>query len=102
MNKEYDFIVGFTIFKPTGFKTMYRHFDNLETAKMFASNVNLKNNSKIYVDLDFYNNYKGHTKEQIENVINNSVCDYDCLVEDLNIMMYPEEFEKIKNESEEE
>lgn len=99
MDKRYDFIVGFTIFKPTGFKTMYRHFNNLETAKLFASNKALKDCSKIYVDLDFYN--KSFTREQIENVINNSVCDYDCLVEDLNIMMYPEEFERMKNESEE-
>ena len=48
--KDYDFIVGFTLFTPKGFKTMYRHFDKLETAKMFASNVNIKNNCKIYVD----------------------------------------------------
>ena len=50
--KDYDFIVGFTLFTRKGFKTMYRHFDKLETAKMFASNVNIKNNCKIYVDLD--------------------------------------------------
>lgn len=25
--KDYDFIVGFTLFTPKGFKTMYRHFD---------------------------------------------------------------------------
>ena len=37
-----------------GFKTMYRHFDKLGTAKLFASNVNIKNNCKIYVDLDFH------------------------------------------------
>lgn len=54
IDKEYDFIVGFTIFSPTGFKTMYRHFDKLETAQLFASNKNLKDNCKIYVDLDFY------------------------------------------------
>ena len=52
--KDYDFIVGFTLFTPKGFKTMYRHFDKLETAKLFASNVNIKNNCKIYVDLDFH------------------------------------------------
>ena len=51
--KDYDFIVGFTLFTPKGFKTMYRHFDKLETAKMFASNVNIKNNCKIYVDLEY-------------------------------------------------
>ena len=44
---------------------------------------------------------KYFTREQIENVINNSVCDYDCLVEKLNEMMYPEEFDRMKNESEE-
>ena len=52
--KDYDFIVGFTLFTPKGFKTMYRHFDKLETAKLFASNVNIKNNCKIYVDLNFH------------------------------------------------
>ncbi len=50
---EYDFIVGFTLFTPKGFRTMYRHFDNLDIAKMFASNVNIKDNSKIYVDLKY-------------------------------------------------
>lgn len=52
--KDYDFIVGFTLFTRKGFKTMYRHFDKLETAKLFASNVNIKNNCKIYVDLDYH------------------------------------------------
>ena len=52
--KDYDFIVGFTLFTPKGFKTMYRHFDKLETAKLFASTVNIKNNCKIYVDLDYH------------------------------------------------
>lgn len=51
---EHDFIVGFTLFTAKGFKTMYRHFDKLKTAKLFASNVNIKNNCKIYVDLDYY------------------------------------------------
>lgn len=51
---DYDFIVGFTLFTPKGFKTMYRHFNNLETAKLFASNKNIKDNCKIYVDLDYY------------------------------------------------
>ena len=61
--KDYDFIVGFTLFTPKGFKTMYRHFDKLETAKLFASNINIKNNCKIYVDLEFY-------KDEIKNLIN--------------------------------
>ena len=61
--KDYDFIVGFTLFTGRGFKTMYRHFDKLETAKMFASNVNIKNNCKIYVDLEFH-------KDEIKNLIN--------------------------------
>lgn len=51
---DYDFIVGFTIFNKTGFRTMYRHFDKLDTAKMFASNVNIKDNSKTYVDLKYF------------------------------------------------
>lgn len=51
---DYDFIVGFTLFTPKGFRTMYRHFSNLETAKMFASNVNIKDNCKIYVDLEYF------------------------------------------------
>ena len=61
--RDYDFIVGFTLFTPKGFKTMYRHFDKLETAKLFASNVNIKNNCKIYIDLEFY-------KDEIKNLIN--------------------------------
>lgn len=56
--KDYDFIVGFTLFTAKGFKTMYRHFDKLETAKMFASNVNIKNNCKIYVDLEYFEKIK--------------------------------------------
>ena len=58
--KDYDFIVGFTLFTQKGFKTMYRHFDKLESAKLFASN---KNNCKIYVDLEFH-------KDEIKNLIN--------------------------------
>ena len=55
---ENDYIVGFTLFTPKGIKTMYQHFPTLECAKMFANNVNIKNNCKIYVDLDFYNKVK--------------------------------------------
>lgn len=51
---EEDFIVGYTIFKGGGFRTRYQHFDNLEVAKMFTSNVNLKDTSKIYVPLELY------------------------------------------------
>lgn len=57
---EHDFIVGFTLFTQKGFKTMYRHFDKLESAKLFASN---KNNCKIYVDLDFH-------KDEMKNLVN--------------------------------
>lgn len=57
-DNDFDFIVGFTLFTPKGFKTMYRHFPTLEMAKMFASNVNIKNNCKIYVDFDFYDKVK--------------------------------------------
>lgn len=63
---EHDFIVGFTIFGTRGFKTMYRHFNSLETAKMFSSNVNLKDNSKIYVDLEYYNKIYLKLREKIE------------------------------------
>ena len=52
--KDYDFIVGFTLFTPKGFRTMYRHFDKLDNAKMFTSNVNIKDNNKIYVDLKYW------------------------------------------------
>lgn len=64
--KDYDFIVGFTLFTPKGFKTMYRHFDKLETAKMFASNVNIKNNCKIYVDLEYFEKIKTDLLLQLE------------------------------------
>ena len=50
---DYDFIVGFTLFNTTGFKTRFKHFDNLKEAIMFANNVDLKDNSKIYVDLKY-------------------------------------------------
>ena len=33
-------------------KTMYRHFNNLETAKLFANNVNIKNNCMIYESIN--------------------------------------------------
>ena len=60
--KDYDFIVGFTLFTQKGFKTMYRHFDKLETAKLFASNNNIKDNCKIYVDLEYH---KDELKNQL-------------------------------------
>lgn len=62
MKKDYDFIVGFTLFYPSGFKTRYTHFDNLKVAEMFCENKNLKNNSKIYVDYDYF---KENHKETI-------------------------------------
>lgn len=62
---DYDFIVGFTLFTPKGFRTMYRHFDKLDTAKMFASNVNIKDNNKIYVDLKYFQDkIKAEIEEQ--------------------------------------
>ncbi len=64
---DYDFIVGFTLFNKTGFKTRFRHFDNLRVAKMFASNVNLKDNSKIYVDLRYLQDKLKELKE-IDNI----------------------------------
>jgi len=73
---ERDFIVGFTLFTPKGFKTMYRHFSKLEMAKRFASNVNIKDNCKIYVDLDLYKDLekqqdmipKSKVREKIEKL----------------------------------
>ena len=57
---EKDYIVAFTLFSPkyNGFKTMYRHFNNLENAKLFANNVNIKNNCMIYESI----NLKGENK----------------------------------------
>lgn len=69
MKKDYDFIVGFTLFNPSGFKTRFRHFDNLKVAEMFCENRNLKNNSKIYVDYDYF---KEDHKETIAE------CYYKC------------------------
>lgn len=60
---EYDFILGFTLFNTTGFKTRFKHFDNLKEVKMFASNVNIKDNSKIYVDLKYL-------QDKIEDILN--------------------------------
>lgn len=60
---EYDFILGFTLFNTTGFKTRFKHFDNLKEAIMFASNVNIKDNSKIYVDLKYL-------QDKIEDILN--------------------------------
>lgn len=51
---NYDFMVGFTLFYPTGFKTRFRHFDKLKSAELFASNRNIKDNCKIYVDYLYY------------------------------------------------
>ena len=41
---------------------MYRHFNSLEHAKLFSSNVNIKDNCKIYVDLDYFNKNTGNDK----------------------------------------
>ena len=48
-----------------GFKTRYQHFDDLKVAKMFTSNKHLKNTSKIYVDLEYY--------EELENINNQNI-----------------------------
>lgn len=61
MKKDYDFIVGFTLFYPNGFKTRFRHFDNLRVAELFCENKNLKNNSKIYVDYDYFKEIRKET-----------------------------------------
>ena len=66
--KEYDFIVGFTLFTPKGFKTMYRHFNKLKTAKLFASNINIKDNCKIYVDLEYFDKKVGENNATTEQM----------------------------------
>ena len=66
--KDYDFMVGFTLFGKTRYKTIYRHFNKLEHAKLFSSNVNIKNNCKLYVDLDYYNELEKQNKE-LKNTI---------------------------------
>ena len=78
--KDYDFIVEFTLFTPKGFKTMYRHFDKLETAKLFASNVIIKNNCKIYVDLEFHKDEMKNLIEQNKELktITNQFEAYEC------------------------
>ena len=65
---EYDFIVGFTLFTPKGFKTRYQHFDDLKVAKMFANNKNLKNTSKIYVDFEYYEELENINKQEIKEL----------------------------------
>lgn len=50
---DHDFIVGFTLFTPKGFRTMYRHFDKLETAKLFASNKNIMMSMKKKKNYDY-------------------------------------------------
>lgn len=67
---DYDFIVGFTIFNPTGYKTRFRHFNKLENAEFFASNINIKNNCKIYVDYLYYKKLERKIKAKIEELEN--------------------------------
>lgn len=75
---DYDFIVGFTLFMPKGFRTMYRHFDKLDTAKGFVSNVNIKDNSKIYVDLKYMQD-KIKAKIEYNKVFNDDIHKYAVL-----------------------
>ena len=65
---DYDFIVGFTLSTQKGLTTMCRHFDKLETAKLFASNVNIKDNCKIYVDLEYFDKKVGENNETTEQM----------------------------------
>ena len=73
---ERDFIVGFTLFTPKGFRTMYRHFDKLEIAKLFASNKNIKNNCKIYVDLEYFEK-EYITKSKVREIIQKYYDEYE-------------------------
>ena len=85
---EEDFIVGYTLFKSGGFRTKYQHFNNLETAKIFTSNVNLKDNSKIYVPLDLYNKQK----EEIEELKFKYIARKDRTIQEIEY--YKDELEK--------
>lgn len=91
----YDFIVGFTIFYNGYFKTRYKHFDNISIAKMFCSNKNLKNNSKIYIDYDLFN----YVKERINDIVFKSYNDVDYFNRDirLDIEKLLEEIERGEN-----
>ena len=65
----YDFIVGFTTFNPTGYKTIFRHFNKLETAELFASNINIKDNCKIYVDYLYYKELENEKEKYFEKQV---------------------------------
>lgn len=102
-NEDFDFCVGFTIYTPTGFRTMYRHFNDLETAKLFASNNDLKNNCKIYVDLDYYNKQFSDTisKKLIKQYENDLYRSYDYDMGVSKDFIYLLEDEKIISREEE-
>ena len=74
-NGNYDFMVGFTFFNPYGFKTRFRHFNKLETAELFASNRDIKDNCKIYVDYLYY--------KKLERKINKVLTELDWIDDDM-------------------
>ena len=77
--ENYDFIVGFTIFAKSEYKTMHRHFSSLERAQRFASNVNIKDNHKIYVDYDLYQKEKEKNEklERYKRIANQKLDDIE-------------------------
>ncbi len=63
-------------------------FEAVDNAKNTLLNLIEKQQKEIEELKEKNKNY--FSKTQIENAIHNSVSDYDCLVEKLNQMMYPD------------
>ena len=91
---DYDFIAGFTLFTAKGFRTMYRHFDKLDTAKRFVSNVNIKDNSKIYVDLKYMQDKIKAKIEELEDLLD--LCNGDSKIAQYKKQMIQEEIADFK------
>ena len=90
-----DFLVGFTIFYSGYFKTRYKHFDNISIAKMFCSNKNLKDTSKIYVDYDLFS----YVEQKLKDILFKSYNDIDYFNKDIrgDIQILLEEIERRQN-----
>lgn len=53
MKNNKCYIVAFTIFYISGFKTYYRHFDDLKCAVRFCNNPNIKDNCMLYESINY-------------------------------------------------
>lgn len=84
MMKECDVLVVYTIFYPYGFKTKYHHFDNINVAEMFCSNKNIKDCSKIYVELDYLK--KKDREIQIFNKIKDEMYKLCDIIQNMNFI----------------